>query len=132
MARVAHLLLIPVLVGSAVEADVIRIAMPLLANPIERAKLHARIRGEYDVAGTRADGKEYQATLSIEPDGSEFLFEWRFADNQIIKGTGHMNGDTVVVEWGANYPAIYQIQPDGVLKGTWDNGKATETLTPQR
>jgi hypothetical protein len=41
-----------------------------------------------------------------------------------------LNGRTVVVDWGQRYPVIYNVGPNGVLTGTWNNGTATETLVP--
>ena len=48
----------------------------------------------------------------------------------VYSGIGVLDGGRIVVDWGQKYPVIYQVSPNGVLSGTWNNGTATETLVP--
>jgi len=44
-------------------------------------------------------------------------------------GTGTLSGETLTVDWGDDYPVIYEVREGGnVLIGIWANGKATEVL----
>jgi hypothetical protein len=33
-----------------------------------------------------------------------------------------LQGNSISVEWGQQYPVIYEVGSDGVLRGKWDNG----------
>ena len=41
-------------------------------------------------------------------------------------------GNVLTIDWGQSSPVIYKVRPDGVLDGTWANGRAAETLYPQK
>jgi hypothetical protein len=90
------------------------------------------VAGTYAVHGTNRNGTTYTGTVVIKPEGSRLRFSWLIANGDTYKGSGTRKGDTIVVNWGANYPVIYQVGPDGVLNGSWDNGRASETLVPQK
>lgn len=91
----------------------------------------AKIGGNYSVTGTNPNGATYQGTVVIESNGgNRFSFFWRVG-NQTFSGNGTLNGNTITVNWGQPSPVIYQVGVDGVLRGTWNNGRATETLTPR-
>jgi len=94
------------------------------------------IGGAYLEQGRNANGSTYSGTASIEVAGDQYRFTWRIAGHT-YRGVGTRTGDTVTVEWGEGnrsqpYPVIYRIAPGGVLLGTWDNGRATDVLTPRR
>jgi hypothetical protein len=91
----------------------------------------ARIDGNYAVHGTNADGTTYRGRVVIQGDGKNYHFDWLIANGDTFTGTGRLNGNTIVVDWGQRYPVIYRVGADGVLHGTWDNGRATETLIPR-
>jgi hypothetical protein len=90
------------------------------------------IGGNYSVEGTNPNGTTYSGTAIIRQEGDRYSFSWVIKSGDTFKGTGVRDGDTIVVEWGQDYPVIYQIDSNGVLNGKWDNGQGTETLTPLR
>lgn len=97
-----------------------------------KAQQAVAVGGSYDVHGTNRNGAQYTGTVVIVPKGSRYKFSWLIANGDTYKGSGTRKGDTIVVNWGAKYPVIYQVGPDGVLNGSWDNGRASETLVPQK
>lgn len=90
------------------------------------------VGGTYSAHGTNRNGSTYTGTVVIRPDKSRLHFSWLISDGQTYKGTGTRDGDTIVVNWGAKYPVIYNVGADGVLYGKWDNGRASETLVPKK
>jgi hypothetical protein len=88
------------------------------------------ISGTYAVTGTNPNGTTYRGSVQIYRDGGSYRFKWLIANAAPYDGIGVLNGNTIVVNWGQTYPAIYQVGANGVLSGTWNNGTATETLVP--
>jgi TIR domain len=88
------------------------------------------ISGKYSVSGTNTNGTIYHGSVTIRRDGNRYRFDWLIANFATYSGTGMLNGGRIVVDWGQQYPVIYQVSPNGVLTGTWNNGTATETLVP--
>jgi TIR domain len=88
------------------------------------------ISGTYAAHGTNPNGTTYRGSVTIRRDGDHYRFVWLIASGDTYQGTGVVNGRTVTVDWGQKYPVVYNIGPDGVLTGTWNNGTATETLVP--
>lgn len=88
--------------------------------------------GTYTVHGTNANGSKYTGTAVIKPDGKLYLVSWLISDGSTYKGKGTLKGTTLVVDWGHKYPVVYEIATDGILHGTWDKGRAKETLVPQK
>ena len=88
------------------------------------------IGGTYSMHGTNPSGTTYRGSVTIRRDGDHYRFTWLIASGDTYKGIGILNGRTVVVDWGQKYPVIYNVGPNGVLTGTWNNGTATETLIP--
>jgi hypothetical protein len=87
------------------------------------------IVGDYTAQGTYPDKSPYTGTVTITSTRQGFRFDW-LIDGTRYRGTSTgVNGTTITVDWGDDYPAIYVVGQDGVLRGTWDNGKATEILT---
>lgn len=83
----------------------------------------------YSVAGTMPNGRAYSGTCMITAlGGGQYKFEWRAGG--IYVGTGKLEGDMISVNWGSSAPAIYKVNADGTLSGTWANGRATEFLKP--
>lgn len=89
------------------------------------------IGGTYAVHGTNAGGSKYTGTVVISPAGKRFKFNWLLSSGETYTGVGTMTDTTLVVDWGHKYPVIYEVGPDGVLHGKWDNARATETLIPK-
>jgi hypothetical protein len=90
----------------------------------------ADISGKYSVRGTNTNGTTYHGTVTIQREGNRYRFDWLISNAAAYSGIGMRNGGSIVVDWGQKYPVIYQLGPDGVLTGTWNNGTATETLVP--
>jgi hypothetical protein len=90
----------------------------------------ADFSGKYSVRGTNTNGTTYHGTVTIQRDGNRYRFDWLISNAAAYSGIGMLNGGSIVVDWGQKYPVIYQVGPDGVLIGTWNNGTATETLVP--
>jgi hypothetical protein len=90
-----------------------------------------KIAGNYNDAGTNPDGTSYAGTVVITSEGGNaYSVSWQVG-NSASSGTGVLNGNTLTVDWGQSSPVIYQVGADGVLRGTWDDGRATEILTPR-
>jgi hypothetical protein len=88
------------------------------------------IAGKYSMHGTNPNGTIYRGFVTIHRDGDRFRFDWVISTGDTYRGTGVFNGRSIVVDWGQQYPVVYQMGPNGVLTGTWNNGTATETLVP--
>ena len=92
----------------------------------------ATIAGSYRVRGTNPDKSTYSGSVVVsQVNGNQYRFVWSVA-NQTFTGTGVLSGNTISVDWGQDFPVIYQVATNGVLNGTWSNGHATEVLTPSR
>ncbi len=89
----------------------------------------ADITGSYFAYGRNADGSAYDGTVQItqNADGT-YLVSWSVGT--AYSGTGLLQGQVLTVEWGANYPAVYVVMPDGELHGTWADGEGLELLSP--
>jgi TIR domain len=88
------------------------------------------ISGKYSMQGTNPNGTIYHGFVTIRRDGDRYRFDWVISTGDTYRGTGIFNGRSIVVDWGQQYPVIYQVGPNGVLTGTWNGGTATETLVP--
>lgn len=108
-------------------------AIPTIANPIERAAVYSQIYGKYDCRGSHTKGNHYTGTVTIGPgDNNDIAVNWVLAGGrEKYSGTGTFDGNLLVVDWGQKHPVIYRRGPDGVLHGTWDDGRGLETLTPR-
>jgi hypothetical protein len=106
-------------------------ALPAANAEIRIAQV-ATIAGNYNVSGTNPDASTYTGTVVVsQVDGNQYRFDWSVA-NQTFTGTGILNGNTISVDWGQDFPVIYQVGTNGVLNGTWSNGSAIEVLIPSR
>ena len=90
-----------------------------------------QVGGTYAAKGTNRNGSTYTGTVVIKRVGYRYHFSWLIANGDTFKGTGTWEGDSLVVDWGQKDPVIYSAGENGVLHGTWDNGRASETLTPK-
>ena len=88
--------------------------------------------GVYRVKGSNPNGSTYKGTVKItHKEGSKYTFAWKIGPSSYT-GTGELKDNVMTVEWGTDSPAIYEVEPDGTLNGTWAKGKGTEILTPMR
>ena len=95
------------------------------------------VNGAYAVTGTNADGSGYSGTAEIAWNGMACSISWQTGSSSA--GTCLQTGKA----FGASYQlgnvtgiAVYEVQPDGTLKGQWTtvgtSGIGTETLTPSK
>jgi TIR domain len=99
--------------------------------PVQNNAQAERIAGNYLATGINGNGTAYRGTVVITSDGGvRYSFHWQIG-NSTYDGIGVVNGNTITVDWGQSSAVIYQVGADGVLRGTWDNGHATEILTPR-
>jgi Caspase domain len=87
--------------------------------------------GTYNVAGRNPNGSRYAGRVTIARQGNRYQLDWRVGSTS-YHGTGTLDGNVLVVDWGSSTPVIYSLTADGTLKGLWDAGRAEETLTPSR
>lgn len=87
------------------------------------------LEGTYSVAGVNPNGSRYRGTVNVTSDGDLYRFRWRVA-GQTFRGQGKLSGRTLTIDWGQASPVIYQVKDNGTLTGSWDDGRARETLTP--
>jgi hypothetical protein len=95
------------------------------------------VGGSYTVKGTNPNGSTYSGTAEITPSGDTCRMIWHtgstargicMLSHKALAATYRM-GDTYGL-------VIYELQPDGVLKGVWtvadEKGAGTEILTPDK
>lgn len=83
----------------------------------------ADISGTYRVHGVNpGNGNTYQGEAVLQKRGETYVVGWRFEQANYV-GTGLRSGNTlaVVYQGQAGPPglALYSIQPDGTLSGTY-------------
>ena len=93
------------------------------------AALAQPIAGTYRVEGRNPDGSPYQGSVTVTETDGALGFAWQVG-SQSYEGQGQREGAVVRVDWGARYPVVYVVMPDGELHGTWSNGQALERLIP--
>lgn len=100
-------------------------------KPPEGQDKTARIEGQYSAMGRNPNGTTYSGIVDITRRNDSYMFVWKIG-NSTFSGVGTLEGDTLTVDWGQQYPVIYKVQRDGRLIGLWDNDRASETLAPVR
>ena len=102
---------------------------PAGAAPLRMQSPASTVAGAYAVEGRNVDGSAYRGTVLVQArsDGT-FEFFWRIGS--FHRGIGTLDGKIVTVDFGDAFPAVYEIQTDGTMSGTWANGRASERLTP--
>jgi hypothetical protein len=63
-----------------------------------RSGVGAGLSGQYDVSGSRLDGKAYKGTLNVGSEGAGFLFNWNTGD--LWEGFGVQTGNSISVGIG--------------------------------
>jgi|SRR5580704_3821498 hypothetical protein len=110
----------------------------LLATGLAGAASAQTVGGTYSVSGTNADGSSYTGSAEITLNGSDCSISWQTGGSSSA-GTCLLTGNA----FGAAYQlgdspglAVYQLQPDGTLKGQWttigSSGVGSETLSPHK
>lgn len=87
----------------------------------------ANLEGTYAVDGRNTDGSRYSGRVFITVQGDTAHFRWEIA-GQTYRGQGTLNGTFLTVDWGAQDPVVYQVNPDGSMDGVWAGGRASERL----
>lgn len=113
---------------------VLLLALGLIAlAPAAFAQLR---EGRYAVEGQNPDGTPYDGEFELRegPNGA-WLARWLVGNAQII-GLGLIQSGMLAISFVVdNRPgvAIYGVEPDGSLRGTWTTGGGlgTETFKPQ-
>ena len=90
------------------------------------------IAGRYSIEGANPNGSTYGGEVNITVDSGVYDFRWRISNGDTYRGKGRLRGKTLSVDWGQQYPVIYQVGDDGTLRGKWANGRASENLVPNR
>jgi hypothetical protein len=57
--------------------------------------------------------------------------DWRVGQSS-YRGTGTLDNNVLVVNWGSTTPVIYSLGSNGTLSGLWAAGHGSEILTPSR
>lgn len=93
-------------------------------------------QGQYELEGQNPDGSSYDGTFSLqEAPGASWLVTWQVDDMRIV-GLGLIQSGVLSVSFvvdGRPGVAVYEVQPDGKLRGVWTTGGGlgTEMLTPR-
>ena len=97
--------------------------------------------GHYKVTGKGTDGREYSDTLTITKNGEGYLLVWFPGENSsampLLVGFGTWRGSYAAASFGGPQCsfALYDIQSNGSLEGTWGGQKqvtfGTETAKRQ-
>lgn len=119
-----------VLIGALSFGTAIAAAGP--AAHIALAQSAVVLDGTYDVHGTNRNGSKYTGTAVVGVNVGKVSIVWLITGGQTYKGKGTLKNGRMVVDFGSRYPVIYTVGENGVLHGTWDKGRASETLIPQK
>jgi hypothetical protein len=104
--------------------------LPNFGLPDERRRRErADLAGDYRLSGRNSDGSAYRGLVRIRESGGGYRVLW-LVGRDLYRGTGVRIGDRFTAGWGEGRPITYHIHSNGVLEGRWDDGEATETLTP--
>jgi hypothetical protein len=99
--------------------------------------LAQKVGGAYAVEGTNPDGSKYSGTAQITPSGSTCHIVWNTGSTS--KGICMLANKAFAAYYRLGKSdglVVYEVQPDGVLKGYWtitdQDGAGTETLIPAK
>lgn len=103
----------------------------MLLAPIASAQLR---EGAYKVEGQNPDGSTYEGSFELRAGpNAAWIARWQVGNTRIL-GLGLVQQGLLAVSFsveGRPGIAIYGVEPDGSLRGTWTSGGGlgTETLT---
>jgi hypothetical protein len=92
--------------------------------------------GLYEVEGTNPDGSTYEGRFLLQAGpAASWVARWQVGDEQVI-GLGLIQGGVLAVSFVINGRpgiAVFEVEPDGRLRGSWTSGggMGTERLTPR-
>ena len=115
-----------------------RIVLSLaMAACVVTPALAQKVGGAYTVEGTNPDSSKYSGTAQITPSGSTCRITWDTGSPS--KGICMLANKAFAAYYRLGNKdglVVYELQPDGVLKGYWtitdEDGAGTETLTPAK
>ena len=87
--------------------------------------------GNYASPGRIRTAPAIRGAVAISRQGNRYQFDWRVGQST-YSGTGTLDGNVLMVNWGSATPVIYSLGADGTLSGLWDAGRGAEILTPSR
>jgi hypothetical protein len=112
-------------------------ALSLAASAFAAPAAVAQIReGAYGVEGTNPDGTNYEGEFLLRTGpGGAWVGNWRVASENIM-GLGLIQAGVLAVSFVVNGRpgvAVFEVEPDGRLRGSWTTGggMGTEMLTPK-
>jgi hypothetical protein len=93
------------------------------------------VGGKYTVQGTNPDKSPYSGTAEITPSGDSCRIAWQTGSSSSGICMLANKAFAAAYKLGDGYGlAVYELQPDGTLKGVWtmadQAGVGTEILTP--
>jgi hypothetical protein len=108
-----------------------------MAAIVATPALAQKVGGAYTVEGTNPDGSKYSGTAEITPAGSTCHIVWNTGSTS--KGICMLANKAFAAYYRLGKSdglVVYELQPDGVLKGYWtitdQDGAGTETLIPAK
>ncbi len=114
------------------------LAMAIATTPSMALAQSGSVSGTYIVEGRNFDGSRYRGTAEITVTSKNTCrIVWNVGS--VSEGICMRNGTVFAASYGQGGTTglvIYEIQPDGRMKGLWTmadrDGIGTETLIPQR
>lgn len=90
----------------------------------------ATLPARFAVDGTNPDGTAYAGTAALAWDAAtgRATIRWQVGADS-FEGSGPVEDGRLVIDWGQDTPAVYVVEPDLSLSGTWAGGLGTERLT---
>ena len=85
--------------------------------------------GVYDVTGTNPNKTRYKGHVNVTRVKDTYHFHWHVGSE--FRGQGKLTGSLLKITWGKNQVVYYTLKNDGILEGTWADGRGFETLTPR-
>ncbi len=111
----------------------------LLAISLARPGSAQTVGGSYTVRGTNPNGTDYSGTVQITPSSSACRMAWQTGSTSssgICMLANEAFAAHYVVLGGKPGLVVYELQPDGSLKGFWTiadtDGAGTENLYPKQ
>ena len=71
--------------------------------------------GLYLVEGTNPNGSRYRGMVALTQAGNQYRFTW-WIQRQVFSGVGQFAGRTLVVNWGAKSPVIYNVASNATVR----------------
>lgn len=90
------------------------------------------LTGRYYVRGRNPNGNYYYGSAETQVENGTLRINWSWTNGKTDTGQANLVSNllTAVVPGFAD-PVLYTIGKDGVWRGTWDKGRASEYLVPK-